>query len=431
MSPKLVALSGWLLMAGLMVSLCAGLSGLLPSYIAGIPIWCASFLYFPYVRSAQKKQIIILLVVGSAGLIYGTLNGIGATFWLKALEANQVVVFMLVAVGFLRLFAVDEMRDNEALPQGKRALLRTLFGAHLFGAVLNMSSVVIVGDKLAGKSKLSNTQGLLLLRAFSICAMWSPFFAAMGLTLVSAPGAQLSTLMTYGIPASLAALGLSSWQLLHRFDAAQVYGYPITARSLWMPCMLAAIVMLAHEYFPSISVLSLVSVIAIGFIFLWMPVKQGRIGIKKIRLHIESGIASSRGEVVLFSAAALLASGVAALLSSLNIQLAPEHFGAFEASITVMILVVLAMTGMHPVTSVVLAGSVLSPSVSDPNLLGLTLLMGWSLGITLSPFSGIQLSIQSRYEIAAKTLLALNWRYILAMLVLCSGIIWLYVFQAK
>ncbi len=418
--------SGWLLFLGLILSLVAGFTHWIPGYYAGIPIWIASFLFFPDVRPAQKKQIIVLLALGGTGLFYGAFHGIEHQFFIRALAANQVVVYMLIAVGFLRLFAVDEMRQQERLPQGKWAIIRTLFGAHLFGAVLNMSSVVIVGDKLASKGKLVPTQGLMLLRAFSICAFWSPFFAAMGLTLVSAPGAQLSTLVLFGIPVSIVALLLSAWQLAKRPDVEQLLGYPITLYSLWMPALLAMIVMASHHFWPKISVLSLVSLISLAFIGLWMSITQGRIGIRKIRHHIDGGIASSRGEVVLFSAAALLASGVAALLSSLNIDLAPADFGAFEAGMTVIALVVLAMTGMHPVTSVVLAGSILSPNASDPDLLGLALLMGWSLGITLSPFSGIQLSIQSRYAISAKTLLALNWRYILAMLVVCLLMLWLY-----
>lgn len=96
---------------------------------------------------------------------------------------------------------------------------------------------------------------------------------------------------------------------------------------------------------------------------------------------------------------------------------------------TLMILVTLAMTGMHPVTSVVLAGSLLAPSVHDPNLLGMTLLMGWSLGILLSPFSGVQLSIQSRYDISAISLLKMNWRYAITMLLLCFALLWFYQFS--
>ncbi|MGB0732591.1 MAG: hypothetical protein ACPGPF_02460, partial [Pontibacterium sp.] len=75
------------------------------------------------------------------------------------------------------------------------------------------------------------------------------------------------------------------------------------------------------------------------------------------------------------------------------------------------ILVSLAIMGLHPITSTVLAGSILMPSVSDPNLLGLTLLLSWSIGVGLSPFSGIQLTLQSRFSLSAVELLKLNRFY--------------------
>lgn len=154
----------------------------------------------PARRQTRAKETDIAVVwSGAAGLIYGALKGSDNHYVLKAIEANQNVVTMLIGVGFLRIFAVESVRTGERLPQGKRALVRTLFGAHLFGAVLNMSSVIIVGDKLSSKDKLSTTQGLVLLRAFATCAFWSPFFASMGLTLISAPGAQLGTLVMYGL----------------------------------------------------------------------------------------------------------------------------------------------------------------------------------------------------------------------------------------
>ncbi|MEI8635113.1 hypothetical protein P4S72_29805 [Vibrio sp. PP-XX7] len=96
-------------------------------------------------------------------------------YMLKALEANQHVITMLIGVGFLKIVATNSLQTQEALPQGRRALVKTLLGAHLFGSVLNMSSVIIVGDKLAAQKPINPLQGLLLLRAFCICAFWSPF----------------------------------------------------------------------------------------------------------------------------------------------------------------------------------------------------------------------------------------------------------------
>ncbi len=426
MKPYIAAIGGWLLILSILISLIAETTHQFSGFWAGIPIWLVVILFIPYVKPSQRKTILILMGVGAAGLLFGVFSGLDGSYLLKTLEANQHVVTMIVGVGFLRIFAVENVKTGEVLPKGKRALVRTLFGAHLFGSVLNISSVIIVGDKLATQGKLSTTQGLILLRGFGACAFWSPFFASMGLALISAPGAQLGTLVTYGIPICLVALALSSWEITHRKDADSLSGYPVSLSSLWMPALLAVIVITAHEHYSHVSVLSLVTLTSICFIALWLFFTKGYHAIIVARNHIENGIASSSGEVVLFAAAAMLASGVAAALQSMNIQLAPEHFGPFEASVTIAVLVALAMTGMHPVTSVVLAGSVLAPSMADPNLLGLTLLMGWSLGITVSPFSGVQLSIQSRFDISARSLLKANWRYVSIMFVICSGVLWWY-----
>ncbi|MFV0449998.1 MAG: hypothetical protein ACK5MF_16325 [Vibrio sp.] len=426
MKSSIAATGGWLLMLSVLLSLIAQITGYFSGYWAGVPIWLVVMLFVPYVKPAQRKQIILLMFVGSMGLLYGVYSGLDERYLLKTLDANQNVVAMIVGVGFLRIFAVNSVKTGETLPKGKSALIRTLFGAHLFGSVLNISSVMIVGDKLATQGKLTTTQGLVLLRGFSACAFWSPFFASMGLALVSAPGAELGTLVSFGIPICLVALALSCWQIIHRDDADSLFGYPVTLYSLWMPALLAVMVITAHKFYPHISVLSLVTLTSLCFIALWLLFTKGYHAIVVARSHIESGIANSSGEVVLFAAAAMLASGVAASLDAMNIQLAPEHFGPQEAGVTIAVLIVLAMTGMHPVTSVVLAGSVLAPSMADPNMLGLTLLMGWSLGITVSPFSGVQLSIQSRYDIGAKDLLKANWRYIATMYLICCSVLWLY-----
>ncbi|CAM3518526.1 hypothetical protein VA7868_00862 [Vibrio aerogenes CECT 7868] len=426
MSSNVAKISGWLLLGSLVLSVVSALTPL-RSFWAGIPVWLAAILLLPCVKPNQKKQIVALLLIGSLCLIFGVIHGMSGQYLLTALEANQKVINMLIAVGFLKLCTGAEQRAPGMLPKGRRALLRTLLGAHLFGAVLNMSSVIIVGDRLAKHEQITPVQGLLLLRAFCICAFWSPFFAAMGLTLVSAPGSQLSTLVLFGIPVSLAGIAVSAWEILRQPSAKELHGYPMAWDSLWMPCFLALVVIFAHEAFASLSVLTLVSVTSVSFTALWLLLNHGsRAGSQTMIRHIESGIAGSAGEVVLFAAAALLAAGVAGVLTSLDLHLAPAHFGYIEAGITLLILVVLAMTGMHPVTSVVLAGSILAPAVSDPNLLGLTLLMGWSLGISLSPFSGVQLSIQSRYEISAGTLLKLNWRYALLMYGFCFTLLWIY-----
>jgi len=408
------------------LALISALGGTLPGYVAGIPIWISALMLVDRVKPSQRRQILLLFLVGLAGLVFGTLNGADHQHLLRALSANQMVVAMLIGVSFLRIVALAGIRSDETLPKGKRALWKTLLGTHLFGSVINISSTLIVGDRLSAHQPMQAVQGLTLLRSFATCAFWSPFFAAMGLTLVSAPGARLETLVLYGLPLAILALALSAWEIHRHPDADAAGGYPMHFGALWMPLLLAALVIVSHLVWPRVSVLTLVTLISLLFTLAWLTLKQGRAGLSEGIRHVRVGLPNLSGEVLLFAAASMLAAGIAATLSSLDLNLAPAHFGSLEACVVLLVLVALAMAGMHPVTSVVLAGSILAPSVNDPNLLGLTLLMGWSLGVGLSPFSGIQLSLQSRYGIKATELLKMNLLYAPAMLVICSLVIWLY-----
>lgn len=425
-APPITVMTGWILLAMLCLSLIAALTHVLPGYIAGLPVWFAVALLIHRQKRNQLIQSAILFIVGVSGLAVGIYKGMDSRYLIKALEANQLIVAMLIGVSFLRIVATRSIQTDERLPPGRTALLRTLFGTHLIGAVINISSIMIVGDRLSGQRPLTTLQGLTLLRAFSICACWSPFFAAMGIVLISAPGAQLSTLMLYGLPTALLALLLSAWQIAHHPDAAQTHGYPMHFGALWMPLLLAILVMIAHQLLPDLSVITLVTLVSILFTLTYLLLRQPRNGFRLLSTHIHEGLPKLGSEVTLFLAAAVLASGVAALLESMQIRLAPEHFSAAEACLTLLVLVGLALIGMHPVTSAVLAGSILMPSVSDPNLLGITLLLSWSIGVGLSPFSGVQLSLQSRYGISAIALMKLNRFYGPFMLSVGFAVIWIY-----
>ncbi|MBU2964761.1 hypothetical protein Q4508_01160 [Amphritea sp. 2_MG-2023] len=420
------AMTGWILLLMLLLALISALTHIIPGYIAGIPAWAAVALLIRQQKRNQLIQSVILLSIGVIGLTFGLLNGADNSYLFKAIEANQLVVAMLIGVSFLRIIAANNIRCNEQLPTGRKAILNTLFGSHLIAAVINMSSVMIVGDRLSARQSLTPLQGLTLLRAFSICAIWSPFFASMGVILISAPGAQLGTLMLFGLPTALIGLLLSSWQISRHPDILDTQGYPMHFKALWMPLMLAILVIIAHWRWPTLPVMTLVTLIAILFVIIYLPFKQGMNSFRLLKHHVHEGLPKLSSEVTLFLAAAVMAAGVAALLESLQIRLAPEHFTAPEACLTLLALVGLALIGMHPVTTAVLAGSILMPSVSDPNLLGITLLLSWSIGVGVSPFSGVQLSLQSRYGLPALTLMKFNRYYSPTMLAVGFAVIWFY-----
>lgn len=426
LSAPTTSVTGWILLSLLILALIAALTQAIPGYIAGIPAWAAAAVLCQHQKRNQMIQSTILFGIGVLGLIIGLFSGIDHRYLLKALEANQLVIAMLIGVSFLRLVAADNIRCNEQLPAGRKAMLHTLFGSHLISAVINMSTVMIVGDRLSNKQPLSPLQGLALLRAFSLCAVWSPFFASMGVILISAPGSQLSTLIFFGLPVALIGLLLSSWQLARHPETSTTQGYPMHFKALWMPLLLATLVMLAHWRWPALPVMTLVTLISVLFVLTYLATRQRNDAVRLLKQHISQGLPKLGNEITLFLAAAVMAAGVAALLESLQIRLAPEHFTAPEACLTLLVLVGLALIGMHPVTTAVLAGSILMPSVNDPNLLAITLLLSWSIGVGVSPFSGVQLSLQSRYNISSLTLMKFNGYYSPTMLVIGFATIWLY-----
>lgn len=418
--------AGWVLICMLLLAITSALTQLIPGYIAGIPVWFAVALMLNKQKRNQLIQSGVLFCIGTYGLGYGVWKGVDHSYLLKALEANQLLVAMIVSVSFLRIVATQNIHCDEQLPTGRKAMISTLFGTHLVGSVINMSSVMIMGDRLSSKKALTPLQGLTLLRAFSIAAIWSPFFAAMGVILISAPGAQLSTLVLFGLPTALIALLISAWQIHKHPKVEHTQGYPMHFKALWMPSLLALLVMFAHSIWPDLSVVTLVTIISILFVLLYVPFKFGQQSRRILHHHIHDGLPKLSSEITLFLAAAVMAAGVASLLDALQIRIAPEQFTALEANFTLVILVALAMIGMHPVTSAILAGSLLMPSVSDPNLLGITLLLSWMIGVGTSPFSGVQLSLQSRYGIHALDLLKLNRLYIPTMLLVGFSVQWIY-----
>lgn len=67
--------------------------------------------------------------------------------------------------------------------------------------------------------------------------------------------------------------------------------------------------------------------------------------------------------------------GISALVHYSSIELSLQHFGAAEATGLVGLSALAAIIGIHPVITVSSLAGMLMPVVTDPNLLGLSILM--------------------------------------------------------
>jgi len=177
-------------LAGALIAVMIGLSvghallPWLPGWPAGIAAWTVGVLLLPSVSRYQQVQVAVMGLVGLAGITLAAAQG--DTRWgAMLIEGNHAMLSMLAAVSFLRMVARTGAAPDERLPRGRSALYRSLLATHLFSAIINISALFVIGQRIADDSRLSTLQAKLLSRAFVAAACWSPLFAAMAVVLQS------------------------------------------------------------------------------------------------------------------------------------------------------------------------------------------------------------------------------------------------------
>nr|WP_067292728.1 hypothetical protein [Marinobacterium profundum] len=411
-SIRLGALTGWLLFAAALSSITGALSGWVPSQIPGALAWTAGLLLFHRLGGLQRIQVLLMLSVGAAGLLQAAYHGELFAYGAQALANSQVLIAMLVAVGFLRLVAAPAAQGNSAsLPRGRAALWKTLLGTHLFGAAINFSALTIIGDRLHSARPLQPVQAIVLSRGFGLAALWSPFFVAMGIALTLAPGSRLLPMSLAGLSVALPALLLAGYSLARRKESLDFAGYPLQPEALRIPLVLVLLVMAGHQLLPWLGILSLITICSLSLPLLILLYQNCRQGAGRYRQHIEQAVPGMHGELLLFLAAGVLMAGISALVHFSDLTLSLRHFGAPEAAGLVGLSALAAIFGIHPVITISSLAGMLMPVVTDPNLLGLSILMSWSLGVMVSPCSGTHLAMQGRFDINAFRFFGWNWRF--------------------
>lgn len=420
------SLTGYSLFIMLLLALLASFGWSLLASLAGCFAWFAASRMFKRLLPLQRIQVLVMFAVGTAGLLFGQLKNVDSSWWFKALEGNQSLISMLLAVSFLRLVAITDLTAKEKLPVGRWALWKTLLGVHFFGAVINFSAMIIMADRLANKQALSPLQALVITRGFTLAAHWSPFFASMGVVLISAPGASLWTLMPMGLMLAAVGLIVAGTLLVRNPEAAATTAYPMHWQALTLPFLLAVSVLGVHLVNEDIPVLTLVSASSLLFTLLLLLWRYRYKAVHYLRQHIEQTLPTMSGETLLFLAAGVLAAGLGSALQAAEFSLQLETFGPWQAWLLLLVLVGISGLGVHPVISIATAGGLFSPWVSDPNLLGLVFLMTWALGVSLSPLSGTHLAMQGRYGISSYAFTRWNLGYVGLLLLVQLAALHLY-----
>ena len=420
------ALAGILLALMIAASVVPGMS-LLPAGLLG---WAAILLLSYRLRRRQRLQSAWLIGLGIAGIAWGTLHGTPLKVT-QILASNQGLISLLAAVSFLRLVARPGGSDpDQPLPRGRKALWRTLLGVHLFGAVINLSAIAILGDRMATHGRLGKRRALALSRGFAAAAFWSPFFSAMAAALTYAPGARLGVVVLGGLPMAAFALWLSARDIDPENPrlGAPFIGYPMRFSALWVPGLLAVIVLSIHTLIPNWSVLAVIALSAPLLTISVLIAQRGFVAWLPIKEHITRGLASTVNELALFLASGVLAAGLISATSTFGGWLPFAQFGASQASLLLLVMIGAATLGVHPVITIASFGVWLAPLHPNPNLLATTFLMSWAIGVPANPLSGLHLMMQGRYGIDGYAFLHWNTAFVLKCL--GAAIVLLHVYAA-
>lgn len=419
--------AGWLLASVVALTVVGALIPRFPGWVSGLIAWLACALVWPRVSRRQAVVVLLLVGFGAAGIAAGTAHGEPGLLD-RALAQNTPLIGMLIAVSFLQLISVASGSGDAVLGKGRGALARTLIGVHLFGAVINFSAVAIFADRLTARTRLTLPQAMALSQSFIVGALWSPFYGAMAVALTIAPEASLTLLIAVGLPVAMIGLCVT-WLTLSsaRYGRAQEFeGYPLHLESLWVPAVLAAGVLLIHEYRPGWSVLAIIAALAPLVTVLTLLVRDGSRTWPALQRLVTMRLPEMGGETSLFLAAGVLAAGMSGLIATLDIGVPYERYGWKEASLTFVITNLFAWIGFHPVILASVIGPWLAPLHPDPNLVAMTFLMSWGIALTACPMSNTMLALNGRYGIPFATLLARNRSYSALMTVVCVAAIYLY-----
>lgn len=418
-------LPGSLLFIMALLAVLAATSTLVSPLWSGLAGWSAALMLFGRLPRTMVYQISGLLLVGVGCLVWAVLTGHSVDF-VRVLSANIHIVALIASVTFLRLISLPGDQTQAPLPSGRASLVKTAWGLHMFASVINLSAVMIFGNRMEQGAKINRLQAVLFSRAFSSGCYWSPFYVSIATALVYAPGSDFITLVLAGLPIALSGLIITTWQVAQDEESEKTYGYPLRFEALFVPLLLSIAVILLNRLFPEFPVLTLITILSFLLALLALMIRNPSAAIGQIGSHIVSGLPDMYRELMLFLAAGVMSTGIATLLLGSEISLGITSVSPLIAGGFIVTAMAFSLLGVHPIVTISIVGSLLSNTSYNVNLLGVAMMMMWGNSIVVSPFSGINLTLQGRFGISSFSIMRWNAGYALTMLIVCITALYAY-----
>ncbi len=370
------------------------------------------------VAPMQRLLALVLIGVGLCALVVAFALGSRPALG-ELLTLNQTLIGMLTAVSFVRLITVEHGVHRPRLT-GIPAVWRTAVIVQLLGAVINISVVTLVGDRLRRHGRLPMADALLLSRAYSPGAFWSPFWGASAAALTYAIGADTGALLICGGLLALGAFTISITMVVRAFGdrLPEYHGYPLSVQVLVLPIVMAGLVIGIHVSLPSVKLAVVVLVVSLVVPTIVLAVTRTRALPRILSGHVVPGLRPMHGEAVLFTAAGVLSVGLRALLEMVGFTIPAQYYTVWFAWLTVVVMTLVALVGVHPVISIAAIASVLGPVISEPTLFALAGTIAWGTAAAVGPISGLNVFLAGRFGVSGFEVARRNFPYLFIVIVL-------------
>ena len=171
-------------------------------------------------------------------------------------------------------------------------------------------------------------------------------------------------------------------------------------------------------FFLDFKIILLISSFAFLLTIFILPIKKGlKNSLKILKFHIIDELPKMKSEISLFLVAGLFGIMAGSVLLGLNFNLPFEVFDYKVAAVTLLIFIILAFVGIHPIISISILGDFFVNA--NHTLLAMTFLMAWATTVSTSPISGLNLTMSARYSCNPKEIFKLNIFYAIKMYIVC------------
>ena len=390
--------------AMLVTSVVHGLVPAFPREVGMLAAWAAGCAVWNRLPLRAQVQVGLMFGIGLACIALVAVRG-GELAWGIATGGSLPILTVLAGVAFLRLiYLAAAARAGTPAPRGLGAYLRTMAGVHLFGAVINISAVVVFAERLARSAPLTRREVVMLGRSYSMVAYYSPFIGGVALALGLVPGVHFLGLVLTGM--TLACIGFLVLAIIGYFEEgaalSRFEGYPFRLESLWLPFALVCSTAVMHWMWPSLSILVLVAMIAPSLAAAVLVARSGTASATRtVKRFVLTELSGMSGEFTLFLAAGVLGGGLTSLVSAYPLIVPEFTLNPATATLALACIVVAAMAGVHPLVSVTTLIAITSSASPDPTLLAAVCVIGWGIGSAGSPYSGINLVLAARCGVSS------------------------------